>query len=91
MNVMPLAHEWTNGKTLYWLGECIANDAGKSLPILANALIALRADPGLCNAFAYDEMGRAPMLLHDIGDPLSVSECGRSPDIGRNGCRRIGP
>jgi predicted P-loop ATPase len=31
----------------------------------------LRADPGLCNALAYDEMARAPMLLHDIGDPLS--------------------
>src|SRR6266568_2132398 len=42
MNVMSSAHDWRMGDTLGWLGECIKNNAGKPLPILANALIALR-------------------------------------------------
>src|SRR5256885_8873505 len=71
MNMMSSAHDWRMGDTLGWLGECIKNDAGKPLPILANVLIALRADPGLCNALAYDEMARVPMLLHEIGRPLT--------------------
>jgi predicted P-loop ATPase len=43
------------------------------MPILANAVIALRADPGLRNAFARDEMLCAPVLLHKIGEPLETN------------------
>jgi len=53
-----------------WLHLCLCGDTGKPLPVLANALIALNNDPALRDAFAYDEMLRAPMLMHEIGQPL---------------------
>jgi predicted P-loop ATPase len=49
-----------------WLGECIAAPNGSALPILANALIGLRAM--LPDAFAYDEMARIPVLRYPL-DP----------------------
>ena len=58
-----------------WLDRCIMSE-GKNpmpLPIVANALIALRNDPAVIDAFAYDEMLCAPMLMHQIGAPLSGS------------------
>jgi hypothetical protein len=42
----------------------------RPLPILVNALIALRNDDGTRDAIAFDEMLRAPMLLHQIGQPI---------------------
>ena len=39
-----------------WLKHCLCGDTGKPLPVLANALTALRNDPALRDAFAYDEM-----------------------------------
>jgi predicted P-loop ATPase len=53
-----------------WLAECIIEN-GKPLPNVANALTALRRDPGIRDAFAYDEMQRSTMLMHDIGQPLA--------------------
>ena len=55
-----------------WRDKCILGDGKnpKPLPNLANALIALRNDPGMQDALGYDEMLRAPMLLHEIGAPL---------------------
>src|SRR6201986_3397703 len=55
-----------------WLNQCILGDGKnpKPLPIVANALIALRNYPAVRDAFGYDEMLRAPTLLHAIGDPL---------------------
>jgi predicted P-loop ATPase len=55
-----------------WLNQCILGDGKnpKPLPIVANALIALRNDPAVRDAFGYDEMLRAPTLLHEIGEPL---------------------
>ncbi|WP_245294542.1 virulence-associated E family protein [Rhizobium anhuiense] len=47
-----------------WLGECIPAPNGSPLPILANALIGLRAM--LPDAFAYDEMARIPVLRHPL-------------------------
>ena len=49
-----------------WLTLCIRSERGKVLPILANALIALRNDPELIDCFAYDEMQRAPILLRPL-------------------------
>jgi predicted P-loop ATPase len=43
-----------------WLDKCIVEN-GRPLPILANALIAIGAV--MPQAFAYDEMLRAPMLM----------------------------
>jgi predicted P-loop ATPase len=55
-----------------WLGACITGETGRPLANLANALTALRTDPALCGALAYDQMLCAPMLMHPIGNPLSV-------------------
>jgi predicted P-loop ATPase len=52
-----------------WLDQCIY-EGKKPLAIVANALIAIRNDPGLRDAFGYDEMFRAPTLLHEIGEPI---------------------
>jgi predicted P-loop ATPase len=56
-----------------WLSQCILGDGknAKPLPIVANALLALRCDPAIKDAFAYDEMSCATMLLHTIGAPLA--------------------
>jgi predicted P-loop ATPase len=54
-----------------WQNDCIKSDNGKLLPIVANALLALRRDSGLQDAFAYDEMQRTAMLMHPIGSPLA--------------------
>jgi len=55
-----------------WLDKCILSDGKnpKPLPIVANALIALRNDPAVRDALGYDEMLCAPTLLHEIGLPL---------------------
>jgi predicted P-loop ATPase len=55
-----------------WLDKCILGDGKnpKPLSIVANALIALRNDWAVRDALGYDEMLRAPMLLHEIGQPL---------------------
>jgi predicted P-loop ATPase len=53
-----------------WLNHCIVGDGKnpKPLAVVANALIALRNDPAVRDALAYDEMLRATMLLHEIGE-----------------------
>jgi hypothetical protein len=53
-----------------WLAQCISEN-GKALPIVTNALVALRRDPAIRDAFAFDEMQRTPMMMHSIGDPLA--------------------
>jgi predicted P-loop ATPase len=51
-----------------WLADCICTKKGEPLPILANALIAMRAVmPG---TFALDEMMQVPMLIKSLG-PVS--------------------
>jgi len=69
MNVAPFPNK--RG----WLDRCILSDGKnpKPLPIVANALIALRNDPAVIDAFAYDEMLCVPMLMHQISAPLSGS------------------
>jgi len=55
-----------------WLEQCILGDGKnpKPLAIVANALIALRNDPAVRDAFGFDEMLRAPTLLHEINAPI---------------------
>jgi predicted P-loop ATPase len=57
-------------KTSDWLSKCMCDSKKRPLPILVNALIALRHDDGTRDAVAFDEMLRAPMLLHEIGHPI---------------------
>jgi hypothetical protein len=53
-----------------WIDQCILGDGKnpKPLAILANAMIALRSDPAIRDALAYDEMLAAPILVHPIGE-----------------------
>jgi predicted P-loop ATPase len=57
-----------------WLNDCIKGASKRPLPIIANALLALRRDSGLQDAFAFDEMARTVVLLHPIGSPLAPFE-----------------
>ena len=49
-----------------WLAECVLGETGKPLAVLANALIVLRAV--MPDAFAFDEMLRAPLLMRALED-----------------------
>jgi predicted P-loop ATPase len=53
-----------------WLGKSIKSKGQGTLSILANTLLALRSDPSLVNAFAYDEMQRTTMLMQKEGRPI---------------------
>ena len=44
-----------------WLEQCVLSETFKPLPVLASALVALRAE--YPDTFAYDEMLRAPVLM----------------------------
>jgi predicted P-loop ATPase len=57
-----------------WLNDCVTGATGRPLSIIANALLALRRDSGLQDAFAFDEMARTAMLMHPIGSPLAPFE-----------------
>ena len=46
-------------KDQHWLSQCIKDVKGKPLPILANAYIALKHDPAVRDALAYEKW-RAP-------------------------------
>jgi predicted P-loop ATPase len=47
-----------------WLADCIRGETGKPLPVLASALVGLRAV--MPETFAYDEMLCAPVLLRTL-------------------------
>jgi predicted P-loop ATPase len=70
-------------KAPHWLARCLKDSKGNPLPIVANVFAALKGDPQLRDAIAYDEMQCAPMLLHQIGqliggnilDPRPLTDC----------------
>ena len=45
-----------------WLDKCQVNDKGEPIANVANALLGLRADPAIQDAFAYDQMQRAAFV-----------------------------
>jgi predicted P-loop ATPase len=49
-----------------WHSECVKGDTGKPLPVLANALIGLRAE--MPDHFAHDEMLCAPRLMQRLDE-----------------------
>jgi predicted P-loop ATPase len=54
-----------------WIELC-QNEHGKPVNNLANALIALRSDPLLCDAIAWDEMQQAPFLMTSLDGAKST-------------------
>jgi predicted P-loop ATPase len=54
-----------------WLSQCLRSEKGWPLPIVANVMVALRGDPDLVDGFGFDEMLAMPVLLHDVGRPIS--------------------
>ena len=54
-----------------WLKNCILGDTGKPLPVLANALTALRSL--MSDAFAYDEMARSELLMQALDSSSGFS------------------
>jgi predicted P-loop ATPase len=62
-----------------WLELCIMTDGKhpKPLPIVHNAMVALRHDIALREAVAFDEMLRRAVLCHVIGEPTNVIEGNR--------------
>jgi predicted P-loop ATPase len=53
-------------RSAVWLKNCVRGETGKPLAVLANALAALRAE--MPEAFAYDEMLCAPLLMRALED-----------------------
>ena len=53
------------------LNQCVLSDTGKPLPVLASALAVLRAE--LPDAFAYDEMLCAPILMKELEDSAAFA------------------
>jgi hypothetical protein len=51
-----------------WLKDSICDERGRIIPNLANVLITLRAAPELAEAFAYDAMLCAPILVKEVPD-----------------------
>jgi virulence-associated protein E/CHC2-type zinc finger protein len=64
-----------NGDAVAWVSQCQLDAKGHPIPNLANAMVALRADPIISNVFAYDQMLCAPMLVR----PLQESNADFSP------------
>ena len=57
-----------------WRTECICGDTGKPLPVLANALIALRST--MPDVVAFDEMARTAVLMKPDGgfEPRALTD-----------------
>ena len=55
-----------NRSTPDWIDGCIKSEHGTPLSIFANAMEGMRSDPLLCEAVAYDEMLRAPILVNAL-------------------------
>ena len=53
-------------------GPLSKSDTGKPLPVVANAIEALCSDPEVRDACALDQMTRAPILMHGIGDQFGT-------------------
>jgi predicted P-loop ATPase len=57
-----------------WLDLCTKDNRGEPIANLANAMIALRSDPAVKEAFALDEMQRVPILLHAFADEAEFEQ-----------------
>ena len=59
----------------HWLKRCLTSDNGKTpLSVLANVMTALEVDTEIRDAYAFDEMLQAVILIHPIGEPQGTFE-----------------
>jgi predicted P-loop ATPase len=63
-----------NNVTTLWRKLAIRGETGALIAIVQNAYLALKHDPDIRNAFAFDEMLRAPVMRHEIGDPAQTCD-----------------
>jgi predicted P-loop ATPase len=63
-NIVKLVEYQGQRQGPVWHSQCVKNETGKPLPILANALIGLRAE--MPETFAYDEMLCVTMLMRPV-------------------------
>lgn len=88
---------WTSATQPAWLATCITEN-GKPMSTLANVMIALRNDPAVKEALAYDEMLRTSMLMHACDDdpdfslrPVTDADVGHLQEwLQAAGLRRVG-
>jgi hypothetical protein len=82
-----------------WLVHCIKDAKEKPLPVLANAMAALRSAPSVAECFARDEMLNAPLLMaplpgggnyHEIRPVTDVDVGILQEWLQKNGIERIG-
>jgi hypothetical protein len=59
-----------------WLDGCLRGEGGQVLPVLANALLGVRAQ--WPDHFAFDEMARVTVLMRPLMAEDTFS-CGRRP------------
>ena len=57
-------------RTEHWVSACIKDHKGKPIANVANAILALEGAADIRDALAYDEMLRAPVLIHQPGIPI---------------------
>jgi predicted P-loop ATPase len=57
-------------RTEHWVNACIKDHKGRPIANVANVIIALEGDSNIRDALGYDEMLRAPVLLHQPGIPI---------------------
>jgi predicted P-loop ATPase len=89
---------WTSAAQPAWLSACVTEN-GRPMSTLINVMIALRNDPGVKEALAYDEMLRAPMLMHACDGapdfsprPITDADVGHLQEwLQAAGLRRVGP
>jgi predicted P-loop ATPase len=55
-----------------WMEQMVVGSKSEPPAVLANVMVAMRSDPAIANAFAYNEMLRGVVLMHEIGDPADT-------------------
>jgi predicted P-loop ATPase len=57
-------------RTEHWVSACIKDHKGRPIANVANAILALEGAADVRDTLGYDEMLRAPVLLHQPGIPI---------------------
>jgi predicted P-loop ATPase len=58
-------------RTEHWVSACIKDHKGRPIANVANAILALEGAADIRDALGYDDMLRAPVLMHQPGIPIA--------------------